>query len=256
VRTRGIQAVAHDPESLAAILLLAELNEAYAILRCLTFARGVHPYVAYCELCRVVGTLSIFGDERAIDDFPVYDHDDLATVFAWIRPRIEQLIRGGVPQGFEQRPFIGTGMGRMGISLEDRWLGEDWTWFVGVLPNNVNEQQCRELLMPGKLQWKMGSAGMIDAIFTGNMAGVEMQYQPHAPSALPANQGYVYYSVKRTGAFWQRVFVEKTLGLRFSNHLIQNNEKLTGSEELVISADGYPKAFLRFTLFAVPRKTG
>jgi hypothetical protein len=70
---------------------------------------------------------------------------------------------------------------------------------------------------------------------------------------LPANQGYVYYSVKRTGAFWQRVMSEKTLGLRFSNHLIQNNDKLTGAEELVISADGYPKAFLRFTLFAVPR---
>jgi type VI secretion system protein ImpJ len=255
VRMRGMQAVAHDPQNLKSVLLLSQLNEAYAILRCLTFAKGIHPFQAYSELCRIVGGLSVFGETRTIDDFPVYDHDDLAMVFGWIKPRIQELI-GGDEYIFEQRPFVGTGMGRMEVNLDARWLGENWSWYVGVHPRNVDERQCRELLRPGKLQWKMGSAEQINLVFENNMSGVELEYMPHVPSALPGDSGYVYYAVKRQGPFWQDVFLKRTLALRFTTNLIKNRDELTGAKELVIVADGYPQAVLRFTLFAVPRPAG
>ena len=46
-------------------MMLGELNQAYSTLAVLAFAQGVHPFVAYIELCRIVGQLSIFTPERA-----------------------------------------------------------------------------------------------------------------------------------------------------------------------------------------------
>jgi hypothetical protein len=82
-----------------------------------------------------------------------------------------------------------------------------------------------------------------------------LEYVPRVPVALPADAGIVYYAVKRHNPFWTDVFMKKTLALRFSPVVIKNKDAPTGSEELIVLADGYPQANLRFTLFAVPRPT-
>ena len=66
VAERGINLTSQEPGDLDDLLMLMVLNQAYSVLHCLTFAQGVHPFVAYCELCRVVGMLAIF-DEAAAD---------------------------------------------------------------------------------------------------------------------------------------------------------------------------------------------
>ena len=104
-----------QPGDLEDLMMLTALNESYATLRCLGFARGIHPLVAYTELCRIVGKLSIFGDTRRVEEVPLYDHDDLATIFRWVRIRIEQLLGTRKKLGYEQRYFLGTqrGMGSL-----------------------------------------------------------------------------------------------------------------------------------------------
>ncbi len=91
---RGVTLSSQEPGDLDDLLMLATLNGAVAVLRCLAFASGVHPLVAYTELCRIVGQLSIFGPERQPGEIPAYDHDDLARIFKWARTRIEQLLGG------------------------------------------------------------------------------------------------------------------------------------------------------------------
>ena len=58
---------------------------------------------------------------------------------------------------YEQRFFIGEGKG-MRVSLESKWLGSDWQWFIGVHCGDLSEQECLALLRPGALNWKLGSA--------------------------------------------------------------------------------------------------
>ena len=81
VVNRNITLVSQEPGDLNQLMMLSELNKAYATLRVLAFAQGVHPLVAYGELVRIVGQLSIFGAERRPPEIPLYDHDDLGGSF-------------------------------------------------------------------------------------------------------------------------------------------------------------------------------
>ncbi|MGH7202436.1 MAG: type VI secretion system baseplate subunit TssK, partial [Planctomycetaceae bacterium] len=160
VVNRGIGLDSRHPGDLDRILMLSELNAAYSGLAVLAFARGVHPLTAYLELCRIVGQLSIFSDQRRPTDIPAYDHDELARIFRWIRDRIDMLIHSVRDYEFEQRYFIGVGMG-MQVSLEPRWFNNDWQWFIGIKKGELSTQECRDLLSPGQLDWKLGSARQV-----------------------------------------------------------------------------------------------
>ena len=131
VLNRGITLVSQEPGDLDRLFMLNELNASYAVLKVLAFAAGIHPLTAYAELCRLVGRLSIFGKERRCPDIPHYDHDDLATIFIKIKEWIVLLLGRIRDYEYEQRFFVGEGKG-MRVSLESKWLGSDWQWFVGV----------------------------------------------------------------------------------------------------------------------------
>jgi type VI secretion system protein ImpJ len=85
VLNRGITLVSQEPGDLDRLFLLNELNSAYAVLKVMAFASGVHPFSAYVELCRLVGRLSLFSKERRCPEIPYYDHDNLATIFNRIK---------------------------------------------------------------------------------------------------------------------------------------------------------------------------
>lgn len=248
---RGAKLATSQVGDLDNILLLHTLNEAHAYLHCLTFAQGVHPFLAYRELCRVVGMLSIFDPARRTQGIPEYDHDDLARIFKWIRSRILQLLDQGPEAEFEQRYFEGAGPG-MQVAIESRWLNAGWDWYVGVNGQNISESECRKLLQPGKLNWKMGSANKVDMIFRLRLPGVEPQELPDPPYPLPALRGWTYYEVRREGAAWNDVLATQTLAIRFTNELIGNLDTLAGKQTVEVKLPD-DRALLRFALFAVPR---
>ena len=95
VISRGITLAAQEPGDLERVFKLQVLNAAYTTLRCMVFAAGVHPYDAYAQLCQQVGLLSIFGEDRRVPDCPVYDHDDIGPVFAWLVNQIKLLVEAG-----------------------------------------------------------------------------------------------------------------------------------------------------------------
>ena len=255
VAQRGINLTSQTPGDLEDLLRLMILNQASAILHCHTFAKGVHPFLAYRELCRIVGMLSIFRTDRKVpDDIPPYDHDDLARIFRWIELEIDGRLGKGdeKPTNYEQRPFIGAGNG-MQTSLEQEWLHRGWSWYIGVRGSNISEAEIRVALQPGKLDWKLGTAQRVDLIFRAGFPGVEMQDLANAPRMLPANQGWIYYEVFKDteNASWRDVIAEQTLALRFTTELIGNLQSLPGKKELeVVLPD--KRVTLEFALFAVP----
>jgi type VI secretion system protein ImpJ len=241
---------AQQPGDLDDLLLLMALNEAYAGLHCLSFSQSAHPFPTYLELCRIVGRFSVFGDARRVaDDIPVYDHDDLARIFTWIRIRLEQLLGSRKKLEFEQRYFVGAGRG-MQVSIEPKWLLPGWSWYVGVNGQNVSDRDCRDLLRPGKLDWKMGSSQQIDLIFRHGLPGVEQKELNQTPRALPPHN-WVFYEIQRGNAAWKDVLGTQTLALRFKEELIGNIDTLAGQRQLeVVLPD--KRAIMEFALFAVP----
>ena len=250
VINRGITLASQQPGDLDRILMLSELNQAYATLGVMVFALGVHPIVAYTELCRIVGKLSIFGPGRRLAELPQYDHDDLYTIFDFVKRQIQLLLDALPDYEYEQRFFVGEGQG-MRVTLEPKWLGPDWQWFVGVSRGNLSEQDSIALLSPGGLDWKLGSAPQVDALFRFGSEGLQLSPLAQAPRALPTTYGWLYYQVSRANAAWKDVLNTQTLAMRLKDSLIVNRDDLQGTKELVVKV-GTQQVKLQFALFAVP----
>lgn len=251
VISRGITLASQEPGDLERVFKLRILNEASAALRCFIFATGIHPFTAYLELCRVGGMLAIFGEQRRVEDFPVYDHDDLGTIFPTVINRIKELVSAGGKWEYEMRYFEGAGRG-MQVALERKWLHNDWDWYVGVDPGNLSEADCHTLLSPGNLDWKMGSSAQVELLYRERRPGLQLVPLRQAPRALPAGRGWIYYEVTRSGPAWTGVQTDTTLAMRFKESLIHNLDALQGERKLVVAARNR-QAILQFALFAVPK---
>jgi type VI secretion system protein ImpJ len=249
---RGITLASQEPGDLDRLLMLSQLNIAYATLGVMAFAQGVHPLHGYTELCRIVGRLAIFGPNRRPPEIPKYDHDDLARIFRYIKEQIELLLESIRDYEYEQRFFVGEGKG-MRVTLETKWLGADWQWFVGVMRGSLSEQECMALLSPGELDWKLGSARQVDSLFEYGAEGLHLTPLPQAPRALPPSREWVYYEVSRDNAPWKDVLQTQTLAMRLKDSLIVNRKELQGERKLVVSNRGKQVA-LQFALFAVPNR--
>lgn len=254
IQSRGIGLESNEPGDADRILMLNQLNSAFTTLGVMAFAQGVHPYEAYRELCRIAGQLSIFGETRRAEEVPPYDHEDLARIFTLIKARIETLLNSVRSYKYEQRYFIGVGLG-MQVSLEPRWFNSDWKWYIGVYKGDLSEQECRDLLSPGCLDWKLGSSRQVEFLFSRRAEGVALVPADHAVRALPSRRDWLYYEVPRSDMpAWRDVQETQTLAMRLKENLIVNRDRLQGERNLVVSALGRTVS-LQFALFAVPQIT-
>lgn len=252
VMNRGISLQSQEPGDLDRIMMLHQLNIASSTLAVLAFAPGVHPFVAYYELCRIVGQLSLFDTTRRLPDIPRYDHDDLATIFRYIKAQIERLIDIVRDYEYEQRFFVGVGLG-MQVTLKAKWFNSDWQWYVGVHKGELSSDECQAVLSSGQLDWKLGSSRQVEILFQHRAEGLALSPVRQTPRALPVNRDWIYYQVSRGNSAWKDVQETQTLAMRLKDSLIVNRDKLQGQQKLVVLAGGR-QVPLQFALFAVPTR--
>lgn len=251
---RGMGRDSQDPGDLDRISMLEMLNEAYATLSIWAFAQSVHPFIIYVELCRLLGKLSIFTPQRRLGEVPAYDHDDLARIFREVKRRIEEILLGLREYEFEQRYFLGVGLG-MQVSLEPRWFHANWEWCIGVKKGDLSTQECRQLLSSGVLDWKLGSSRQVENIFLRRSQGVELRPLDRPMRALPISQDWTYFEViQNDSPAWRDVVETQTLAMRLKDSLIQNKDKLQGERDIHVLTQG-KKAALEFALFAIPQRS-
>lgn len=250
VINRGITFESQEPGDLNRLMMLSQLNAAYATLGVQAFARGVHPLVTYTELCRVVGQLSVFAAERRPPAIPRYDHDDLGGIFYYIKSKIEALINAVRDYEYEQRFFVGVGLG-MQVSLDPKWFNSNWQWYIGVSKGDLTEKDCRELLTSKHLDWKLGASSKVEILFKTRSEGLKLVPVDRPPRPLPTNRNWVFYSVNKQGAAWKDVQETQTLAMRLKDILIVNRDNLQDQRTMIVSVHG-TQAALQFALFAVP----
>jgi type VI secretion system protein ImpJ len=254
VVNRGVGLDSQLPGDLERILMLSELNRARCVLGVLASAPGVHPLVAYTEMCRVVGQLSLFSPGRQAADLPAYDHENLGPIFRHVLNQITELIYTVRDYEFQQRYFVGVGLG-MQVSLDPKWFNSDWEWYIGVNKGDLARQECLDLLSPGQLDWKFGSSRQVEVLFKQRAEGLNLAAVERPIRALPARPEWIYYEVPRNDRpAWRDVQETQTLALRLRDSLIMNLDRLQGERTIAVSARG-KRATLQFALFAVPRET-
>jgi type VI secretion system protein ImpJ len=247
VLSRGISLESHAQGDSLIIGQLRVLNEASALLKTMAFVRGCHPYPAYLELCRLVGQLAIFGDNRRTPDLPCYDHDDLGGCFYQTKRYLDGLLDQIVEPDYKQRPFEGAGL-RMQVALEPSWLESVWEMYVGV-KSPLPTDECISLLTRGQLDMKIGSSERVDRIFQLGAAGLKLTYSPTPPRALPSVQGLIYFQVSRDSDEWQNVQKSLTLAIRLNETRIAGS--IEGQRTLTVRRTGAQTTTLEFTLYVL-----
>jgi type VI secretion system protein ImpJ len=253
VAARQITLASQEPGDVDRLLMLMRLNEAQATLSVVAFAKGIHPLTAYWTLAQIVGQLAIFAPARRTPMIPQYDHDNLGYIFRYLMEKLRELLdiqRFQLPYFF--RPFEGRGLG-MQVTFEPEWMGSGFKWYIGVNYHNINAQQCRNILAPNALHWKLGSARQVEGLFQTQKPGLLLIQQDNAPKELPSNE-WIYYEVTRTGDAWPDVVATQSLAMRYKDTLVDNRESLEGERTLVINVPP-KKVELQFGLFAVPSRT-
>jgi type VI secretion system protein ImpJ len=251
--TRGITFETQNPGDNKLLGRLAVLNEATCVLNTLAFAKGVHPFTAYLELCRLVGQLAIFREDHRAPKLPCYDHDDLGMCFYRLKCFLEEDIDGAA---YEERGFIGEGL-RMQVSIEAKWLEPAWQLFVGIRSPLPVAQVIDLLTTPGELDMKIGSGNRVDQMFMRGIEGLEFTHASQPPRLLPTMPDLTYFQVNRESqqSEWAHVQESLVLAIRVNDTrlVIGSSGNLNGERSLVLKADdGHAAAAMQLSLFVVP----
>lgn len=229
---------------------LRVLNEAASYLGVMSHAAGVHPLPAYLELCRLVGRLAVFGADPEPPELPAYDHDDLGKCFYTVRRYIDELLtRGSFELGYEERPFVGSGL-RMKVEMKPEWLAPAWQMFVGV----ESPLPTAELvpLLTGRLNMKIGAFDRVDEIFTRGLRGLSVKHETRQPRALPESKTLTYFQIARDASADEWLAVQNTLklALRLNERLVAG--KIDEQKVVAIRTEGV-NTTMQFTLYIVPQ---
>lgn len=254
LQSRRVGFESRHPGDLDRLIMLSALNASFTVLNALSYTQGVPPYVAYIEMCRTVGSVAVFTNDRRPPELPKYDHDNLGPVFQTLRAEIERILDSVQSYEFEQRPFVGMGLG-MQTSLEPKWFHSTWEWFIGINKGELTSEECRDLLSPGQLDWKFGSGRQVEELFQRRAEGLTLEPLDRAIRALPGDSDWLYYRIPRTASpAWQDVQATQTLAMRLRDSLIINLSDLQGERRIIVSYLG-KSVSLEFSLFAVPQQT-
>jgi type VI secretion system protein ImpJ len=121
------------------------------------------------------------------------------------------------------------------------------------LRGSLSEKECLAMLSPGELDWKLGSARQVDALFEYGAEGLHLTPLQQAPRALPPGRDWLYFEVSRQNVVWKEVLQTQTLAMRLKDVLIVNRNELQGERKIVVSVRG-KQVPLHFALFAVPNR--
>lgn len=245
----SIRLDAEQPGDLQRILMLQTLNQAAAVIGVLNQSSGVHPWQAYTELSRLAGSLDLFGETRGLQSIEAYDHDALGSLFFAIRARIVSRIASVGRNAYQQRYFVGSGLG-MQVSLDPQWLTKDWKCVLGVRRGELSVAALERLLSPGILDWKMGSARQVEALYSKRAGGLELKPLKDVPRLLPSQSDWSFFEIAGRGPAWTDVLSTGTIAIRLREELIEHQHSLNGNQVLSVRVNE-TSAALQFAIFAI-----
>lgn len=241
---RGISFESQVPGDAERMLKLWVLNGAFSFLESAVYIRGLPPLLLYQELCRLVGQLAIFSEERRPPNLPPYDHGDLGGCFQTVIKYIQLGLDTIAPSAFEKRYFERAGE-RLQVSLEPAWLNNTRMLYLGV-ETELSDQECQALL--DSLDMKVGSGAQVEAYFRQRVKGLKLVPVTRPPRALPAAAGAVYFQVERDQVFWRDVVDTQTMALRLN----LTHASFQGDRTLTVALAGRPRnANLQFALYVI-----
>lgn len=234
-------------------LTLQALNQAAAVTSVLTQSAGIHPFDAYMELARIAGSFDMLGPQRGFEPIAAYDHEAIGPLFHALRRRIETRLRSAGDSPYQQRFLVGTtlsgGPVGMSVAMSRAWFDPQWQYVFGVRRGEVSAEEVESMFSAGKLDYKIGSAAEVDALFEKRASGVKLTPLRTVPKSLPTQSQWTYFAITADGPAWADVERTGTLAMRIQERSIGNRSSLEGSRTVVIQVGGRELS-LQCALFA------
>lgn len=241
---RGISFESQVPGDAERVLKLWVLNGAFSFLESSAYIRGLPPLPMYQELCRLVGQLAIFFNDRRPPNLPPYNHEDLAGCFQTVIKYIQLGLDTIGPSAFEKRYFERAG-DRLQVALDPPWLAANRGLYLGV-ETELNDAECQSLL--DAMDMKVGGGSQVESYFRQRVKGLKLTPVVRPPRALPAGAGTIYFQVERDPIFWKDVVDSHTMAIRLN----LTHASFQGDRILSVAVPGRQKTTnLMFALFVI-----
>ena len=200
---------AFSPREIANFWLLHAVNSALAPLRHLWISKRSHPEELFVELSRLGGALCTFALDSHPRTLPLYDHEKLSECFEALDRHIRTHLETIVPTNFLSIPLEKVAdYFYEGPIADGRCLGRA-QWLLGVR-SSLGEA---DLITRAPQLVKICSAKFVGELVKRAMAGLTMTHLSVPPSTIPAKVEMQYFSLSRSGPFWDHIVQTRRVGL-------------------------------------------
>lgn len=205
----GAAGAAWAPREIANFWLLHAVNAALPPLRHLWVSKRGHPEELFLELSRLAGALCTFALDSHPRDLPLYEHERLGDCFHALDCHIRQHLETIVPTNCLTIPLQKNGdFFYEGEIADTRCLGRA-QWLLGVR----SKVGSAELIGRTPQLVKICSARFVSELVKRAMSGLALRHLPVTPPAVSAKAEMEYFSLDRSGPFWDHIVQTRQIGV-------------------------------------------
>ena len=208
---------AADPSSGGGLMgvdyfMLQMLNREIPVLRHFKRSKYVHPERLFEEFLRLAGELATYSShDRLAEEYPEYDHNKLAEVFAPVLSDIQRYLNVDVGRAIRLDITERTPNAFM-AAVQDRNLFRTGTFILEVSANrNLTEIQNQIPAM-----FKVGPNTKMNDIVNAHLPGIPLVHVPTPPAQIRAISDHVYFYLDRKSPLWPEFSTASGIGMHFS----------------------------------------
>jgi len=200
---------AWSPREISNFWLLHAVNSALAPLRHLWISKRSHPEELFLEMLRLGGALCTFALDSHPRTLPLYDHEKLSECFQALDRHIRTHLETIVPANYVAIPLAKVAdYFWEGDITDTRTLGRA-RWLLGIRSRAGDV----EVITRTAQLVKICSAKFVGELVKRAMAGLSLTHVPVPPAAIPAKVEMQYFSLDRTGPFWDHIVQTRRVGI-------------------------------------------
>lgn len=212
-RRLSASAIQNGSSSLTQMMMLSVINRYHAYFHHLLSSNYHHPEGFFCNLQMLLNEMAVFlSEQRAMEQFAHYDHDDLQASFAPLMGQLNAALNIVLDDPYEVIEFVDKGHGLRVAQLTDLNLIKQAEFILGVKADMPMDSLRKHF----PAQAKFGPVERIRDLVHLQLPGVNVQSVEQIPPQLPYHSGYVYFAFQQSGDLWQQFARSGVLALHLA----------------------------------------
>lgn len=159
----------------------------------------IHPFMVYLKMAEIVGMLSIYTDNDAHLEVPVYDHDNLGDCFAKVEQSIIRLLALLEEASFESRVFEPKD-GMLVCPIEDSWFDDQYDFYICFESKQDEAEVNRQVF-----GLKISPESHMALLNQRRIRGMDTEGPLHHLPALPTSPNHHYYKISKQHPLFEKL---------------------------------------------------